>query len=751
MKRKFNDRVSQKNTNRSQNAFENSNIESRNRGVYLIAVLIVFLITCGLTYLGSQPISYSIQVNDISSYDIDAPRTITNKKETEDLAQEAMAATPIKMKENEEKTALSLANIESFLNLINERRDRLYYGEENNRIIDDVTEETNQVVEDIDPDTETEDTRFRRSPTADEIATAATSMVSQINQNYNIEFELGHANDLLSMNDNRFQHFEENLRTISNLIMSKVLDDEQLENEINENVEQLTEIQNYFASDNVIIKFLLSNLLISNVEYDHEATESAREEAANQIRNNPIKINQGARIVSQGDLITEEIYSVLDELNLTDKNQFDWLSFSGIVLQNLILFVVVYLFFRFYDIDVLLDKQSFWAMIIALLVPLIISFYISKRFPMASTVYFTTIIICSYFGFQASIVLSTVLALMIYPMTSFNSYFLVVTLVGCLTASIFSRKISREDNYVRLIVATTISTVGVVLALNLMREFTASEIIVNVISTIISSMVSVIAAIGVMPIFELLFNTVSPMKIIELSQPGQPLMKRLFAEAPGTSQHSMMVANLADAGCEAIGADTNLVRVGAYYHDIGKLENPLMFTENQEEENPHDQLTPEESVRVITAHTDDGYKLGKKHNLPEPVLKMIQEHHGSTILQYFYHKACQQAELEGREKPEPDEYRYKNPIPSFRESAVLMLADSVEAAMKSSDIDNIEEAEKFLRSIIKIKVEQNQLINSGLSFYDVELIIHAFLQVYTGQFHTRVKYPNQEKKVAEQT
>lgn len=317
--------------------------------------------------------------------------------------------------------------------------------------------------------------------------------------------------------------------------------------------------------------------------------------------------------------------------------------------------------------------------------------------------------------------------------------------MGCLVAGLFSRKIYREDNYVKLILATTISTVSMTLALSVIREVTLSNLLVNLISVSISSMISVIAAIGVMPVFELIFNTVSPMKIIELSQPGQPLMKRLFSEAPGTSQHSMMVANLADAGCEAIGADTNLVRVGAYYHDIGKLENPIMFTENQSDVNPHDQLSPEESCQILTAHTEDGVKLGRKYHLPEPVLKMIHEHHGTTILQYFYHKACKLAEQEGKEQPDPDLYRYHNPLPSFRESAVLMLADSVEAAMKSAAISDVDEAEKFMRSIFKIKIDQNQLVESGLSFHDVEMILKAFLQVYAGQFHKRVKYPEPVK------
>ena len=157
-------------------------------------------------------------------------------------------------------------------------------------------------------------------------------------------------------------------------------------------------------------------------------------------------------------------------------------------------------------------------------------------------------------------------------------------------------------------------------------------------------------------------------------------------------------------------------------------------------------MTPEESCRIITAHTEDGLKLGQKYRLPEPVLKMIYEHHGTTLLQFFYHKASQIAELEGKEPPNKDTYRYHNPLPSFKESAVLMLADSVEAAMKSSQINTLPEAEKFMRNIFKIKIDQNQLINSGLSFRDVELILEAFLQVYAGQFHSRIKYPESKER-----
>lgn len=740
--------IQNKQENKHHSQKSNQNIgrdRGQKRGIFFgaLALILVYIIFCFMVYQGSQPTTYPLKVNDVSGFDIDAPRTIINQKETENLAREAMAAIPGKMVKNEETTAASLANIESFISLVDERRDRLYTGEKDNGATGSTTNPTVKNNSDLTTTmpSESPTNKTYRNPTDDEIATTATSMVSQINQSFNINFSIEYAKDLLSVSADRYNFFVENLRMSSDMIMDKALDAQQLKQEIENSINGLSENQVYFLSDLEIIDYLLSNLLMPNVDYDQEATQNAREAAATRIRNNPILINQGTRIVSQGDVITEDLYDILEELNLTDTNQFDWPKFIGISILNLVLFLFVIYFFRQFNPNFSLSSQSMWAIIVSLIIPLVISYYAAKTFPLSPPIYFTAIIICAYFDFRTSLVLSTALAIAIYPMTSFNPYFLPVVLVGCLIAAVFARRIIRQDNYAKLILITTLSSIVVVLSLNIMREVTFSNFLTNAVSVLISSMVSVIVAIGVMPLFELIFNTVTPMKIIELSQPGQPLMKKLFSEAPGTSQHSMMVANLADAGCEAIGADANLVRVGAYYHDIGKLENPIMFTENQSDYNPHDFLTPEQSCQIVTAHTEDGLKMGRKYRLPEPVLKMIHEHHGTTILQFFYHKACQIAEQEGREQPDPDQYRYHNPLPSFRESAVLMLADSVEAAMKSAEIDNIEDAEKFMRNIVKIKIDQNQLIHSGLSFHDVELIINAFIQVYAGQFHKRIKYP----------
>ena len=264
----------------------------------------------------------------------------------------------------------------------------------------------------------------------------------------------------------------------------------------------------------------------------------------------------------------------------------------------------------------------------------------------------------------------------------------------------------------------------------------------HLLAALVGCIASLVAAVGLSPIYELFSNAASPVKLIALSQPGQHLLKRLFMEASGTYSHSMMVANLADSAAEAIGADSLLCKVAAYYHDIGKLENPEYFTENQHGGvNPHDNLTIMESVAIITKHPEDGVKLAKKERLPNAIIKIIDEHHGTTYPSYFYRKAVEDAKNKGLEAPDVANFRYRGHIPSSRESAIVMLADTCEAAVRSMKTSDVAGAEQLIRVLIKDKIDQDQLINSGLSFDDVEKIIIAFKQVYAGVFHERIKYP----------
>lgn len=684
-------------------------------------IIFTFLAILLLVHIGSRPKTYNLHVSDASPYDIEAPRSIVNFSETHRRATEAAAQVPNKLSMSEEISRSSLARVSQFIDLAKARRNQLYH---------------------LSADGSTSDGQGIYSPGASEITGATTAFLSEVKQNLDIDLEVADAQELMEMSQGRFQVFVNNLTSSSEVIMKSPVDEVKLPDAITTQINQLYATENYYRNDNIIIADFLKKLLRPNVIFNQEATDNAKKDAFNRVQQNPIMINRGTRIVSEGDIITEETYALLKELNLIDSDRIDWQILAGQALLVLIVTVLCLTFLRFHRRELLSVGRESMTLVVSVLLPLVVAAALGQNYQLAPPVYFTAVLISSYFSFQMSMVFTTGLILVVMPMVNFNPAFLIVGLIGSLVAALFTQGISNQDKFATLILATAGANLLSSAAYSLMQRSSWSALGLAVSSSVISGVASVIAAIGLMPLFEMFFNTVSPTRLIELSQPGHPLLRRLFVEAPGTSQHSMMVANLADAAAEAVGANAMICRVGAYYHDIGKLENPLMFTENQQDYNPHDYMTPEESASIITRHPEDGLKLGRKNRLPLPVLRIIEEHHGTTVLQYFYHRAKEIAERDGKPEPDPDDFRYPTPIPSSRESAIVMLADSTEAAMKSSGADNLTDAEAMMRNVFKIKNDQNQLNQSGLSYADVDKIMKAFLQVYAGQFHERVKYPD---------
>ncbi len=249
-----------------------------------------------------------------------------------------------------------------------------------------------------------------------------------------------------------------------------------------------------------------------------------------------------------------------------------------------------------------------------------------------------------------------------------------------------------------------------------------------------------------MPIFENIFQIITPNKLIELSNPDNELLKRCTMEMPGTYHHSLVVANLSETAARDIGADYTLARVSSYYHDIGKLVSPIYFSENQNGENIHDMLSPEKSFEIITSHVSYGVELAKQHKLPQEIIDMIPEHHGDTLVKYFYVKAKNKDEniLE-------DSFRYAGPKPKTKEAGILMLADTCEAAVRSKiqKETDFEEVKKFIAMLIQGKIDDGQLIDSDLTYGDVEKIKEAFARVFKGMYHHRIEYPTTEEDKVE--
>lgn len=259
----------------------------------------------------------------------------------------------------------------------------------------------------------------------------------------------------------------------------------------------------------------------------------------------------------------------------------------------------------------------------------------------------------------------------------------------------------------------------------------------------LNGILSSVLAAGSLPMLESLFGVLTPIKLLELANPNHPLLKKLLVEAPGTYHHTILVANLCEAAAEAIGADPMLARVGAYYHDIGKAKRPYFFTENQMGgENPHDKLPPHLSALIIAAHVKDGVEMAREKRLPEEIIDFIREHHGTTLISYFYHKATQNGTSEHVLE---EDFRYEGPRPRRKETAICMLADGCEAAVRALrqkgplTQDQIEDQ---VRKIIQDRLRQGQLDQSDLTLRDLATIQRTFVRVLGSVYHTRVEYPN---------
>jgi len=253
------------------------------------------------------------------------------------------------------------------------------------------------------------------------------------------------------------------------------------------------------------------------------------------------------------------------------------------------------------------------------------------------------------------------------------------------------------------------------------------------------AVLSGVLTLAFQPLFEFLFRLATPTRLLELTNPGQPLMKRLMIEAPGTYHHSIIVANLAESAASRIKANSYLARAGAYYHDIGKLKRPMYFKENQMGDNPHEHTDPYVSAAILISHTTDGMLMAQKERIPPEVQNIILQHHGVTPVMFFYHKALQ---LSNGQQVDINEFRYAGPKPNTKEAAVVMLADTIEAAVRSLKSPTPKQIDQFIERLVRGKLEDGQLTESPLSLRDIDEICEAFSDILKGVYHERIEYPN---------
>ena len=671
----------------------------------LAALTIVFMV-----FYGSLPVSYDYVVGSIANQDIYAPRSFADSYETERRAIVARETVDDIFVRSDKQSQECIDKVDDFF---------------------DLAEQVRQTY------TQSRTTQNPITP-----AEAAKQLSNNVEQTFNVEIASEDIVVFFEMSNPTFTYIREKTTSLAELIMLGDVNDAVLKTKIDEQINSFRESNPSYSKFTDGMNVVLTSLLEPNTIYDEKATADSANNAYIAVLNDPVVIEKGSRLVEAGGIIDEHVYSNLVELELIRDSSFNLVILARVALYVLIISGCALVYLNIERKKLNISMPVFYMLIATFLITIGTSVYLSSVSMLLSIVIFFTAVCATYLGTQDGIILSLFNLLFVWPMYNFGPEMFFISLVGIILTSIFAGRTDRIINNAALIFFPTLATITTSLAYNFLIGNARTEYLNSFIFTFVSCIASLVAAIGLSPIYELISNAASPVKLISLSQPGQHLLKRLFLEASGTHSHSMMVANLADSAAEAIGADALLCKVAAYYHDIGKLENPEYFTENQHGGvNPHDQLTVMESVAIITKHPEDGVKLAKKERLPNAIVKIIDEHHGTTYPSYFYRKAVEDAKTRGLEPPDINNFRYRGHIPSSRESAIVMLADTCEAAVRSMKTTDVQSAEQLIRALIKDKIDQDQLSNSGLSFDDLEEIVIAFKQVYAGVFHERIKYP----------
>ncbi len=355
---------------------------------------------------------------------------------------------------------------------------------------------------------------------------------------------------------------------------------------------------------------------------------------------------------------------------------------------------------------------------------------------------------------RLSIILTIILSILMAMVQHFSLESFFFSFLGCMAGTASAVYIRNRRDFVRagsLIAAVNLLTLT---SWSVFRAEPLSHFLWESLWSIANGFISAVLALGMLPFLESFFSRVTPMKLLELSDFNQPLLKRLMVEAPGTYHHSLMMATLAESAAEAIGANTLLCRVGAYYHDIGKLVKPEYFIENQGSigYNPHKDLAPALSSLVVISHVKEGIALAKAARLPQEIINFITMHHGTSRIEYFYHRAKEEAQEEffadesGTADMEvgEDNYRYSGPKPQSKETAILMMADSVEAAARTIEEPTHLRFKELVEKLVGKKFADGQLGDSPLTLADLDAIQNAFTNTLTSIYHARIEYPDEE-------
>ena len=668
--------------------------------IFLFTITAIFIYFIMLTVV--TPRRYKLNEGDIATVDIKAPRDIIDEEATKAKEQEVTAKVEKKFTLKNEIKIEASENIKSFFDkLINLKSNDI---DEKSKISElkkidafKLSDAEYKTLLDLNVDKDTE---------------LQWIALTAIDKGYEKQIEEDNSEDIAEA--------------------KTIVDDYLSSQELESNIE-------------VILREMCESQIKANYFFDQSKTDEAVKEALKSVSKVMIKKNQ--TIVKEGEPITQQQINILTELGLVGEDLSKDYIYTYIILAFFVLFVLgmQYMYLKKEKKEILIDTKLVFLILLLNLLSVIsarvFTFVSLFIIPIACAPILMTVFLDS----KISIVINSLNLLFVTVIVGFDPQVILIGIVSTIVSSTTLKKVSQRNDilystaYVAAAVAVVILSSGILLSNNI------KQILLDVILAVFGAFISGILAMGLLPFLESSFSLVTNMKLLELSNPNNPLLKRLLMEAPGTYHHSVMVANLAEVAAEEVGANPMLVRVGAYYHDVGKIKRPFFFGENQlGGTNPHDKISPTLSTTIIISHVKDGLELAKEYDIPKVVSDMIVQHHGTTLVKYFYYTLKNSSE--NPDEIREEDFRYPGPKPQSKEAAIIMMADSVEAAVRSIQEPTLEKIEDMVNNIVKDKMNSNQLNECDLTFRELEVIKACFLRVLKGIYHHRIEYPTEKGK-----
>jgi putative nucleotidyltransferase with HDIG domain len=589
---------------------------------------------------------------------------------------------------------------------------------------------------------------FMDAVRADTLATTETKLVYlQAIDRLTVQQQIGL--ELLALSSADYDVVKREIaRIVGDLMRQDIREDQVREYQIIARREaslELTRIQ-----ENVVTN-IAPQFIVPTVFLDPDATAALREAAAEAVGPFVVAIADNERIVRQGDPVTELDIEKLTRVGLLQR-QLDWRDVAAVFVAALLSVVLLTMYWHQFFWQRLRDNGRYLTVLTSLLLvfaaiaKLMITggSFFPFLFPMAALSMMLSVIYDVRFSLTVTIIMAALIGFL-----APNSLELAVyTAVGGLLAILTLQDVQRINAFFRAGLAAAIGYCVVILVFRLNQDSIDVVAMLElmgyaVVNGVLSSALTLVGFF----ILGSLFGITTTLQLQELARLDHPLLQELLRRAPGTYHHSIMVANLAEQAAEQIKANSALIRVGAFYHDIGKMNRPPFFSENQEGVNPHDALDPQTSARIILSHVSDGMELAKRYKLPNRIHQFIAEHHGTRLVKGFYFKAKEQAGEE--ETVNAEKFRYPGPRPRSRETAVVMLADVIESTSRALQPNSERAIEKLVNSLIDEDLTEGQLDESGLTLGDIRQVRESFIKTLKGRFHVRVKYPGNDELLSE--